>query len=382
MNPAPRRQLKILALEPYYGGSHQAFLDGWRGRSRHDWTVLTLPARKWKWRMRHAAVTFAEQLNCHTDSNCRWDVLFCSDMLNLAELKGLARAASQLPSVVYFHENQLFYPVRKEDPRDIHFGFINMTTALGATEVWVNSAFHRDSFLEALEKLLRQMPDHQNLQAVESIRSKSAVHPPGIDEFAPRGAREGGPIRILWAARWEHDKNPEAFFEAVRTLRRENLDFRLSVIGQHFRDRPEVFSQARRELQGQIDHWGYQTGREQYESVLLRADVFISTARQEFFGLSAAEAVAAGAYPLLPERLAYPEVLQLASRPKMQQFFYDGGPGQLAAKLINLAKTLQQGGDMWAGDPNRARRAVEKFFWARVAGELDSALERAALQVG
>ena len=58
--------MKVLALEPYYGGSHKAFLDGWRAHSRHEWTILGLPAYKWKWRMRHAALTFAEQVRERT----------------------------------------------------------------------------------------------------------------------------------------------------------------------------------------------------------------------------------------------------------------------------------------------------------------------------
>ena len=37
------KHLKILALEPYYGGSHKAFLDGWIARSVHDWTLLSQP---------------------------------------------------------------------------------------------------------------------------------------------------------------------------------------------------------------------------------------------------------------------------------------------------------------------------------------------------
>jgi hypothetical protein len=35
--------IRVLALEPYYRGSHRAFLDGWVERSRHEWTLLTLP---------------------------------------------------------------------------------------------------------------------------------------------------------------------------------------------------------------------------------------------------------------------------------------------------------------------------------------------------
>ena len=77
--------MKILALEPYYGGSHRAFLDGWRVVSRHDFTLLTLEPYKWKWRMRHSAITFADELGAMVADGQKWDVIFCSDMLNLAE---------------------------------------------------------------------------------------------------------------------------------------------------------------------------------------------------------------------------------------------------------------------------------------------------------
>ena len=79
--------MRILALEPYYGGSHKAFLDGWSKHSRHDWTILGMRAYKWKWRMRHAALSFAEQLRERDDP---WDMVFCSDMLDLATFRGLA----------------------------------------------------------------------------------------------------------------------------------------------------------------------------------------------------------------------------------------------------------------------------------------------------
>jgi hypothetical protein len=43
--------MRILALEPFYGGSHQAFLDGWRARSRHTWSLINpeilFEARTW-----------------------------------------------------------------------------------------------------------------------------------------------------------------------------------------------------------------------------------------------------------------------------------------------------------------------------------------------
>ena len=372
------RKLKVLALEPYYGGSHRAFLDGWRHRSRHAWTLLTLPAHSWKWRMRASAVTFAHRLADADPVETRWDVLLCSDMLNLVELKGLCPRVQGLPAVSYFHENQLCYPVRQPDPRDVHFGLTNMITGLASKEVWFNSAWHREAFLSHLGELLRRMPARSPGGVCRRIAARSRVHSPGIDLPPRRRRRRAGPLRVLWSARWEHDKDPETFFDAVDQLARRRVEFRLSVIGQAFREAPEVFARARRRLAGHIDRWGYQPTRRAYQAALREADVFVSTARHEFFGIAAAEAVAAGAWPLLPRDLAYPELLELDNRPELDGHFHDGSTGEVAGRLTSLAETLSAGGDIWDGDPHRARRAVERFTWERVAGQLDAGLVRAA----
>lgn len=369
--------MKILALEPYYGGSHRAFLDGWSAHSRHEWTVIGLPARKWKWRMRHAAITMAQDVCGRVASGDGWDVLICSDMLNLAEFLGLVpEPVRGLPSVAYFHENQLTYPVRHASERDCHFAFTNLTTALAASAVWFNSEYHRESFTRALADFLARMPDHQPLDAVGRIRCKSAVHAPGIEASAPRGARRPGPLRILWAARWEHDKNPEAFFEAVALLASQGVDFRLSVIGEQFSDVPPVFAAARDRHAGRIDRWGYQASRSEYEAALSEADVIVSTADHEFFGLSVVEALDAGAYPWVPNRLAYPEILGAAKAPGASGFLYEGGADALAEGLAELAGRLAAG-DLWQGDPVRGRRLASRFHWSRVAPKLDGAIEEA-----
>lgn len=140
--------MNILALEPYYGGSHRAFLDGWIATSRHTWTPLTLPAHHWKWRMRHAAITFAEQVaSC---PNTHFDAIFCSDMLNLAVFRGLApQPISKLPTVVYFHENQLTYPDNSRTQRDYHYAFDNFQTLLAADQAWFNSDYHRTEITQS-----------------------------------------------------------------------------------------------------------------------------------------------------------------------------------------------------------------------------------------
>jgi len=54
-------------------------------------------------------------------SCCR--TLFCSSVLNLAELVALRPDLQPLKKIIYFHENQLIYPVRKQQARDFQFGY-------------------------------------------------------------------------------------------------------------------------------------------------------------------------------------------------------------------------------------------------------------------
>lgn len=369
MPSSPRR---ILALEPYYGGSHRAFLDGWISRSRHEWTLLTLPANKWKWRMRHGPVTLSNVVHRRVEDGGEWDLVFCSDMLNFAEFQGLVpEPVRSLPSIAYFHENQVTYPVQHQKEYDYHFAFSNMTTALAATRAWFNSAFNRDSFLEGLHDFLQRMPDFKPLADVDRIREKSAVRPPGIDPVPARGPREPGPMRILWAHRWEFDKNPGDFFAALDELEQRGLDFEISVIGggQAAGVAPE-FEQAHDRFCERIRNWGYLDSRDDYLKVLLEADVAVSTANHEFFGIGIAEACAAGAFPLVPDRLAYPELLAGAGTPGKEMFFYDGSVAQLADRLAELQGCLDAG-DLWKGSPDATMNAVKKYQWEHFVGEWD-----------
>lgn len=358
--------MKILAIEPYYGGSHRNFLDAWVSHSRHDFTLATLPAHKWKWRMRHASVSLADRTAELAAAGARWDAVFCSDMLNLPEFLGLApQCVRTLPAVAYFHENQLTYPDDRKDPRDIHFALSNMTTAL-AGETWFNSAFHRDAFLEALGALLAKMPDYQLPDAPQRIRSASRIMHPGVETFPTRAPRPDGPMRILWAARWENDKDPDTFFDAIERLEASGAEFRLSVIGEQFNQVPPVFESARRRFAHRIDRWGYQETFDDYRAALMDADVFVSTAIHEFFGISAVEAAAAGAMPVLPERLAYPEVFQLGKTSGVEAMFYSGGAEALASRLAELAD-----GTLWPG----AKEIVKPLTWPVRAAEMDAAIE-------
>jgi glycosyltransferase involved in cell wall biosynthesis len=373
---------RILALNPWHGGSHQAFLDGWASHSRHEFTVLPLPAYKWKWRMRHSAVTFAQQLHelltGPSQPVPKWDILFCTDMLGLAEFRGLCpESIQQLPSIIYFHENQLTYPTQKDEERDFHFAYSNMTSALAADRVWFNSHYHRNEFLTSLRALLRRMPDFGHEPAVDTILKKSDIQHPGIhapaaDHSVKRTAmRSAGPLRIVWASRWEHDKNPELFFAALDELVKLDVAFEISVLGESFRNSPACFEESNTKLSTHIRHWGFAESREEYFRILSESDVVVSTARHEFFGISVLEAVAAGCTPLAPRALAYPETLGANDR-----FFHDETPQGIARSLANLAKDREASD---TSDPSSFTKPpvdIDPYLWATRCLALDAAVDR------
>ena len=328
--------------------------------------------------MRHAPITFAEQLETRNRRPApqppNWDLLFCTDMLNLAEFIGLVPAAIRdLPRCVLFHENQLTYPNQNRDQRDLHFAFSNITTALAADKVWFNSHFHMNEFLTAATNLVRRMPDFRPSTAIETIANKSSVQRLGIETIdRPRPPKQDDAIDILWAARWEHDKNPEIFFDAIRLLNRTGTPFRLHVLGESFRNVPPIFAVAKQEFANQIASWGYAESRHEYVDVLGRADVIVSTAYHEFLGLSVLEAMSLGVVPLLPNRLSYPELLSVNDYAALSACLYDGTGRTLAERLAEFQRSL--GSKVWAERQRLSRTSSERFAWRNVGPTLDKAL--------
>jgi len=376
-------RLNILVLEGYDSGSHGQFLDGLIGHSRHRFSRIGLPARKWKWRMRGSAIYFAEQiargLPEHTLDADDIDLVFTSDMTAVADLKALlGKSLPHKPIVCYFHENQLTYPLQDESQRDYQYGFTNITSCLAADAVWFNSRYHLESFIAAADSLLRRMPDFVPRQVVATIRHKAGVMPLGLDEkllqlgqarradHPPTARTCRRPVTILWNHRWEYDKNPEEFFAVLCDLQKENVPFSLIVAGENFREAPPVFETARDELADNIDHFGNVRDRGEYLELLRRADVVVSTAHHEFFGVSVLEAIAAGCFALLPKRLSYPELIPNEVHHK---YLYSDRR-ELRAKLQRLCRTgVRPPSDALA-------EAVASLAWPRIIARYDDGFDR------
>ncbi len=271
-----------------------------------------------------------------------------------------------LPTACYFHENQWTYPQSPRSRVDFHYGYTNLLTALRSNACVFNSEFHRDSFLAASESFVDRMPDSRGSHDFAALRAKSLVIPPGFDppqEFAgSQHHRSGGPMRIGWVSRWEHDKRPDLFLQLLRRLENCQTEFQLILLGPRAEATPELTS-IEQEFGSRILHCGFANTAQEYWAWLEQIDVVVSTADHEFFGIAMCEAIWAGAAPVLPNRLSYPELVSPDS-------LYDSL--EAAQSLItSLACPTSR-----AALADAAQASIAKFQMRSTVRQLDEALDR------
>ncbi|NXU72270.1 GTDC1 protein, partial [Oreotrochilus melanogaster] len=453
--------MSVLLIEAFYGGSHKQLMDLLQEELQEDCVLCTLPAKKWHWKARTAALYFMQTVP--TSANYR--ILFASSVLNLAELSALRPDLAKLKKVLYFHENQLVYPTQKCQERDFQYGYNQILSCLVADVVVFNSAFNMESFLTSIAKFMKLIPDQRPKDLEKIIRPKCQVlyfpvRFPDVSRFMPEhklekviGVKRNGdayqledlssqqksralgglmknsnmhlesglceaqpglcttqheglpspltapvrltdsetsestapcqeedkqhltfnlsnilsgrdyqqrPLHIVWPHRWEHDKDPETFFKVLLKLKEKDLPFHVSVLGETFTEIPDIFSEAKKALGSCVLHWGYLPSKDDYFQALCSADVVISTAKHEFFGVAMVEAVYCGCYPLCPKALVYPEIFPA-------EYLYST-PEQLFKRLQNFCKR-----------PDIVRKHLYKgetdgFSWAALGGKFRSLL--------
>ena len=356
--------MKILFLEPFYGGSHRDFADGLVEHTGHSITLETLPARFWKWRMRGSGLWFVHEVE-HPE---KFDLLVATDMLALTDVLALWGSRSP-PSILYFHENQLSYPLPEGEKMDYQFGFTAITSALAAEAIVFNSQFHMNSFFDALPVFIKKMPEFKPLWIPDILEKKALVRYPGC-RFPVSGmesdAIEDAVPTIVWNHRWEYDKDPGAFFDALDAVDAMGLQFNLMLLGENFQAVPKPFIGARERFGDRIIKYGYVGSREAYYAALRSSDIVISTAKQENFGISVIEAVRHGCFPLLPRRLSYPEILPKRFHSLcLYEDFYD-----LVHKLSTLLRNRRY--------PRRVElsKAMAKYSWIHAIQGYDELFSR------
>lgn len=136
-----------------------------------EYDLFTLTAKKWHWRSRIGALYFSETIPL----DHQYKTLFTSSVLNLAELIGLRPDLSSCRKIVYFHENQLNYPVREIKERDCQYGLNQIMTCLSADQIVFNSQYNKISFLDNIKSFLNIAPDLKLKNLKEKLEPRCEV---------------------------------------------------------------------------------------------------------------------------------------------------------------------------------------------------------------
>ncbi|ADC71031.1 glycosyl transferase group 1 [Thioalkalivibrio sp. K90mix] len=319
MQPAAPR---ILLLSAYRADSHAAWAD-WLTRqfSEFDWERRELPGRHFRWRIRGNPISWLETLG-----DAHPDAIMATSMVDLATLRGLHPALAQTPALYYFHENQFAYPTQAGQNPSVDPQMVQLYGALAADRIAFNSRYNRDTFLDGVDRLLARMPDQVPPGVRTTLAERGEILPVPIQAITSTDHTERDPNLILWNHRWEYDKAPDDFAEAMLQLARKGIDFRLALLGPRPVSPPESLARLRADLADRIVV-DTKCSREEYEEWLCRAGIVVSTARHEFQGLSLLEAARAGVLPLVPDALVYPEQYPTSCR------YATGDTESLAARL-------------------------------------------------
>jgi glycosyltransferase involved in cell wall biosynthesis len=312
-------------------------------------------------------VTLAEDFMAAVEADGPFDAVLASDMVDLAGFAGIARRRlGDAPLVLYMHENQLTYPVAVGGPDNSSLARINWRSMRAADEIWFNSQFHLEDWFAALPGLLERAPDHRHLHLMAPTRDRSIVMPVGVDLLrldgaAPSTARP----RVVWNQRWEHDKDPDAFATAMVRLVAQGVDIDVIVCGEPVGETPHSLTNLKERLAERVVHFGYASVSE-YGDLLRSADIVVSTARQEYFGIAITEAIYCGAFPVLPDRLVYPE--RLPEDVHERCLYRDLGG------LIGRVRWAVEQRDDAAALARSLRPRMEAYEWQTLAPRYDAGL--------
>jgi len=288
-------------LSAYRAESHARWAD-WLVSTfdEFDWQRLELPGRHFSWRIRGNPLSWLDALPAS-----RPDLIVATSMVDLATLKGLHSRLADVRTMLYFHENQFAYPASDAQTTSIEAQMVQLYAALSADCVLFNSDYNSRTFIDGVDALLGGMPDLVPTGVSGRIAGKSGILPVPIDPIRPADPRDAA--LIAWNHRWEYDKNPDLFADAMIALAERGAEFRLALLGQRHRRRPDALARLREALPDRIVVDGALPGNE-YRAVLARARIAVSTAAHEFHGLAMLEAASAGCLPLVPDALCYPDI--------------------------------------------------------------------------
>ncbi|XP_064010718.1 glycosyltransferase-like domain-containing protein 1 isoform X7 [Pogoniulus pusillus] len=368
--------MSVLLIEAFYGGSHKQLMDLLQEELGDDCVLCTLPAKKWHWKARTAALYFMQTVPASTN----YRSLFASSVLNLAELAALRPDLGKLKKVLYFHENQLAYPVQKCQERDFQYGYNQILSCLVADVVVFNSAFNMESFLTSIGKFMKLIPDHRPKDLEERIRPKCQVlyfpvRFPDVSRFMPEHklARLGKVIGVKrHGDAYQSESLPGQ--QQGRALMRTSSTEQESGVCEAQPDLdttqheglPTPLTAPLRPSEAEAPEGTNPCQEEDKQHLTFNLSSVLSGMDYQQRPLHIAwphrwlEAVYCGCYPLCPKALVYPEIFPA-------EYLYST-PEQLFKRLQNFCKR-----------PDLVRRHLYKgetagFAWAALGGKFRSLL--------
>ena len=356
------RRLRVFLLSPYHAGSHAQWAEGYRSASQHDIHIVSHEGQFWKWRLSGGAATLAEATREAISLVGVPDVILATSMVDVAGVMGLLRNDLSAPVALYLHEDQITYPTAGRTRTEHRLGLVSWMAMLAADTIAINSEYHRSALLKALPAFLNEFPDRTHHHLIDSVADKARVLPVGVDlkrlEAIPSVTRQ--PPLVLWNHRWDPDKAPARFFDIVDRLADDGVEFVLGLAGERFANQTDEYTPRIERHRDRIVENGH-LDRVDYDRLLRSAQVVVSTARQENFGVSIVEAVYAGAHPVLPKGLVYPE---LVPEDLHQVCLY-----RTTSEAVDLVtEALAAAGP---GTSGGLRAAMGAYDWAKVAPRYD-----------
>lgn len=319
---------RIWLLSAYRADSHARWADTLiRRRTEFEWRRFELPGRHFAWRIRGNPLSWLDVLDPRAAGDPP-DALVATSMVDLATLRGLHPYLAEVPTLLYFHENQFAYPRSERQTTSVEAQMVQLYAALAADRIAFNSGYNRESFLAGVDALMQRLPDAVPDGLADRLAARSERLPVPVAAIDPAVDRDPG--LVVWNHRWEYDKDPDLFANAMIRLAERGVSFRLALLGPRGA-RPVAARTRLRSALGDRIVVDDAPGRTEYQAVLGRAAVVVSTARHEFQGLAVLEAVSAGCIPIVPDALCYRE--QFAAR-------YRYPAGDLESLVGRLAEAL------------------------------------------
>ena len=125
---------------------------------------------------------------------------------------------------------------------------------------------------------------------------------------------------------------------------------------------------AQERLGARVVHFGY-ADEARYGALLRQAALVVSTAVHEFFGIAVVEAIYCGCCPVLPCRLAYPELIPEHHHAACLYEDFEGLLAHLRRYLAHPDHTRALVADL--------RPAVARFDWSEMCPRYDEEMEKA-----